>query len=815
MKHAIRLWRRQPLLALAAIVSLALGIGANTAIFSVLNAVVLRPLPYPDANRLVALWETSADNPARWVAPANFLDWQREARAFTSMAAFDGFAANLTGHGEPERLRAAGASGTFFTTLGVQAAIGRTLVPSDDGPGAVPVAVLTDGLARRLFGDPSAALGRGMTIEGRVHTVVGVLPATFSMPMQADAEIWLGSDRGIPRSFPFPGDITTVRDSHILYVVGRLTDGATREAAQQELASIMARLARTYPDTNEGLGAAVVGLHEQVVGDVRPLVVLLQLAVALILAIGCANVANLILGQATGRRAELATRVALGASRGRLVRQLLAETLVIAGPGGVIGLLLAAWGLDALVALAPAELPRTGEIAMDGTVLAFTLAVTFATSVAFGLGPALSRSRSSVANATAHGQRVAGHGSVRRWHQVMAVGELALAQLLLVGAGLLLASFVAAQRVELGFVPEGRIAADLSLAPDRYARPRVGSSADGFRVDIQPKRQLVDGVLTRLQNTPGVRAVAASFTAPMAGAPNRGIQIEGQPAQPVAQGPTADFQVITPDYFRALGVTLVRGRGFDDGDRADRPPVVIVNQAFVDRFLPGREPVGRTLTFGGDRRHEIVGVVADARYRDVERPAEPTFYVPLEQNDERWPFLSFTAWTDGDAAALAPVFRDAVRTIDPNQPVARVRTYDELLATALAPRRFTTLLVGLFALTALLLAAVGTYGVMAYAVTSRTRELGVRAALGATPTDLRRMVLDQGARLGGIAVALGLGAAWLATRSMASMLFEVRPGDPWTFAVVAAVLSGVALFATWLPATGATRVDPITALRDQ
>lgn len=815
MKHALRLWRRQPVLAFAAIVSLALGIGANTAIFSVLNAVVLRPLPYPAADRLVMAWETAADNPSRWVAPANYLDWKREARSFDALAAFDSFAANLTGRGEPERLRAAGASGTFFTTLGVRAAVGRTLAPSDDEPGAEPVAVLTDGLAQRLFGQPTAAVGQALTLEGRVHTIVGVLPPAFSMPLMSEVEIWTSGDRGIPRSFPFPGDITSVRDSHILFVVGRLADGASVRVARDELGAIMARLAREHPDTNEGLGASVVGLHEQVVGDVRPMVFLLQLAVGLMLAIGCANVANLILGQAAGRQTELSARVALGASRARLVRQLLAEALVIAVPGGLLGLLLALWGLDALIAVAPASLPRVREVGVDGRVLAFTLVVTFATAIAFGLGPALGSARQSMADAARHGPRVAGHRSVRRWHQVMAVGELAVAQVLLVGAGLLLASFMAAQRVDLGFVPTGRIAADLSLAPDRYLQPQPGAAPDDFTVNAEPKRQLVDTVIARLRNTPGVRAAAAAFTAPLAGAPNRGIILDGQPPQFTAQGPAADFQVITPDYFRALGITLVRGRGFDEDDRAGRPPVAIVNQAFAERYLPGVDPLGRGITFGGKRRHEIVGVVADARYRDIERPADPTFYVPLAQNDERWPFLSFTAWTDGEAAALAPVFRSAVREADPNQPLARVRTYDELLRTALAPRWFNTLLVGAFALTALLLAAVGTFGVMAFSVSSRTRELGIRSALGATPGDLRRMVLGQGVWLSGIAVAVGVAAAWLVTQGMAAFLFEVRPGDPLTYASVAGVLSAVALFATWLPAHGATRVDPIRALRDE
>lgn len=814
MRHALRLWQRQPILALAAIVSLALGIGANTAIFSVLNAVVLRPLPYADPERLVVAWETSADNPARWVAPANYLDWVRDARSFTSLAAFDGFSATLTGRGEPERLRAAGASGTFFTTLGVQAAAGRTLLPEDDRPGAPAVAVLSHGLAERLFGTAAAAVGQQLTLEGRPHAIAGVLPATFSMPMQAEAELWLGSDRGIPRSFPFPGDITTVRDSHLLYVVGRLADGVSVSAARDELAAIMTRLAREHPDTNEGLGANVIGLHEQVVGHVRLLVLLLQLAVALMLAIGCANVASLMLGQAAGRQAELATRVALGASRGRLVGQLLGETVVLAVPGGLLGLLIALWGLDVLVGLAPAALPRLTDVRVDTTVLAFTMAVTVITAVAFGLGPAVSHSRHSMADAARQGPRVAGDRGVRRWHQVMAVGELAVAQVLLVGAGLLLASFVAVQRVDLGFVPEGRIAAELSLAPNRYLQAPAGGEAGGFRANTEPRRQLVDAVLTRLQRTPGVRAAAAAFTAPLSGAPNRGFSIDGNPEHAGAQGPSADFQVITPDYFAALGVTLIRGRAFDDRDTADRPPVVIVNQTFVDRFLSGRDPLAHTITFGADRRHAIVGVVGDARYRDIERPADPTFYVPLDQNDERWPFLAFTAWTDGDAAALGPVFRAAVQEADPNQPISRVRTYDELLATAMAPRRFNTLLVGVFAATALLLAGVGTFGVMAFSVSSRTRELGVRAALGASPADLRRMVVGQGAWLSVIAVALGLAAAWLSTRAMASLLYGVEPGDPLTFAAVSVTLWTVALLAAWIPALNATRADPIKALRN-
>jgi predicted permease len=799
-------------LTLAAVASLALGIGANTAIFSVLNAVVLRPLPFPQAERLVAVWETSADNPERWVAPANYLDWRREARAFASLAAYDSFSTNLTGRGEPERLRAAGASGDFFTTLGVQAAHGRTLLPPDDEPGAERVAILTHGLWQRLFGGSSAAVGQTLVLDGRPHVVSGVLPERFRMPTMEQVEIWVNGDRGIPRSFPFPGDITTVRDSHILFVVGRLADGASAQSARAELSAIMARLADRFPDTNAGLGAHVVALHEQVVGNVRPLMMLLQLAVGAMLLIGCANVASLLLGQAASRQTELATRMALGAGRWRLVRQMLLETLVLAVPSAGAALLLAVWGLDALVALAPAELPRVQEIGIDASVLAFTAGVTLAATIVFGLGPAIRASRSALAPGTQAVNRATGGRGIRRWHRAMAVAELALAQVLLAGSGLLLASFAAAQRVELGFDPEGRTAADLSLPADRYLRPVANQDDNSFRIDAAPKRALVEGVLERLRAAPGVRAAAAAFTAPMAGAPNRGVWIDGDPEPPPGLSNTSDFQVVTPDYFRALGMTLVRGRGFTDADRAGSPPVLVVNQAFVERYFPGRDPIGRAVRFGGTARHEIVGIVNDARYRDVERPADPTFYVPLVQNDERWPFLSFTVWADAGTAVPALV-RQAVRAMDPNLPIARIRGYDEILRTNLAPRRFNTWLVGVFSGVALLLAAVGTYGVLAYAVAARTREIGVRAALGASPRELVRLVMKEGVVVTLAAAAIGATGSLVAAELLRGMLYAVGPRDPVVFLSVIGVLTIVGLVATWLPARSATRVDPTSALR--
>jgi putative ABC transport system permease protein len=553
-------------------------------------------------------------------------------------------------------------------------------------------------------------------------------------------------------------------------------------------------------------------LHEEVVGDIRPVILLLQMAVALLLLIACANVAHLLLGQAASRQAEISLRFAMGADRSRIVRQLLIETLTIAIPGGIAGLALAMAGVRALVAVAPANLPRLSEIEIDGTALGFTILMTALTSLIFGLGPAMQTARTSAHQLSQVAQRVAGNRRARRGQQALVIGELALAQVLLVGAGLLLVSFVHATRIDLGFGATDRVLAELNLVPD-YLQV-VG---DQGLIDPSRKIRFINGVIDTVRNGQGVKAVAASFTAPLTGAPNRGIRIEGDPPFPPDNQPNADFQVITPDYFRALGITLVAGRSFTSADGAAAPPVVIVNQALVDTYFSGRDPIGRALLFGGSKRHEVVGIVADARYRSVEREADPTFYLPLEQNDERWPFLAFTVWTDGGRAAttaVAGLLRSAVRQADPQQPISRVRSIEEILGDSMAARRFNTWIVGLFAATALLLAAIGTYGVMAFAVMSRTRELGVRAALGATPGDLIRLVLRQGLLLTLLASAIGLTAAIAVTRFMASLLFNVAPTDPLTFLLVGGVLGLVAMAATFVPARRAMRVNPVTALRE-
>jgi putative ABC transport system permease protein len=811
---------RRPVVSAGAILSLALGIGANTAIFSVLHRVVLNPLPYRAPEELMVVFETNAEYEERWVAPANFIDWRRSTKSFAALAAFDEFRPTMTRPPlesatvapEPEVVRAFGVSGNYFTTLGVRTIAGRTLLPSDDEAGAADVAVLSEGFRERAFGSTRDVIGRTLALDNRHYTIVGIMPRAFETPMQsAPIDLWVNGDRGVPRTFPFGGDVTAVRDSHIIYVLGRLAPGVSREIAQQELTTLMGDLARRYPDTNAGLGVNVKPLHAHLVGNISRLVTLLQLAVGMLLLIACANVAHLLLGQAVARHTEMSTRMALGAGRGRLVRQLLMETLVIAIPGGVLGLLLAVWGLDLLVAAAPQGLPRLNELAIDRTVLAFTTAVTLATATLFGLGPAWQFARDCSLAQSQSTTRVSGARAVRRWHHAIVIIELAGAHVLLIGAGLLMTSLVAAQRVPLGFASDGRVVAELNLAPERYL---VRTSSTSNTIDTTPKLQFVDRVLDRVRETPGVRGASAAFTAPLTGAPNRGIVVDGRPPAAPGQADTADFQVITPDFFRTVGATLIRGRALTAQDSAQAPAVVVVNQTFVDKYFGSQNPLGRRVQFGS-LSHEIVGVVSDMRYRSVETPADPTFYIPMAQNAERWPFLSFLVWTDEDPAAALSALGAAIREADPQQAVTRLRTIDAILNTALAARRFNTTLVVVFASIALLLAAIGTYGVMSFAVTVRTRELGVRAALGATPRDLTRLMLRGGAAVTALAVAIGLGAGMLFTGLLRTMVFGITPRDPATFVMVGVTLAVVALMATWLPTRRVIAGDPVRSLRNE
>lgn len=806
----VRHWRRAPLVAAAAILSIGLGVGATTAIFAVVRHVLLRPLAFPAPDALVMAWETAPDNPARWVAPANFLDWRRDAsQVFSALAAFDTFSAPLTGHGTPERVRGVSASGNFFVLLGQVPAAGRLLGPDDDRPGAPCAAVVTEGLRQRLFGAASDAVGAPLVLDGRACTIVGVLPAAFIFPLQTAAEVWTNGDRGVPRTSPFPGDVTAVRDAHLLFVLGRLRPGVTVATAERELGEVMRRLAMAYPDTNTGLGAHVETLHAAVVGDVRPVLWLLQGTVVVLLLVAAANVAHLLLGQAARRRQELAVRASLGASRAALVRDLLAEALALAIPGAALGVLLAAWGVDLLVAAAPPSVPRLEAIAIDPLVLSFGVLLTGAVTVACALIPALSASSPAAAPALGHGARLAGRQHTA-WHRAFVVGELALAHVLVVGALLLSASLLAAERVDLGFATAARLTAQLNLSRDPYQRLAPGGGASS--VDPQPRQLLIDAVLTRLRSAPGVRAAAASFTPPLGGAPNRGVRVAGTPEPPPGQEPTADFQAVTPDYFRTLGITLLEGRAFSVADDGRAQRVAVVNRAFVERYLSSQRAVGRMLEFGG-QRHVVVGVVADTRNRQVERPAEPAFFVPFPQSDEPWPYLAVTVWTEGDPAAAAPLLREAFTAADPNQPLSRLLTVDALVADQLAPRRFTTWLVMLFGALALVLATIGAYGVLALSVATRRREIGVRSALGASPSALRVLVLREAGGLAIGAVCIGATLAAASGRLAQALLFDVSATSPLILGIAAAVVVLPALAAACVPAERAARTAPRDALR--
>jgi len=823
IRYAGRMLAATPRVTVAALISLALGIGANTAMFTVINAVMLKPLPYANADRLVAVWETAPDSGRRWAAPANFMDWRRDTRSFEALAAYDEIGVNMTASGpaadspadrrlseggsgpstRPERLRAVSSSGNLFDVLGVAPALGRSFTTADEAPGAPQVALLTQGLWHRLFAGSSDAVGRVLTLNGRPFTIIGILPADFAL--DRDADLYITGDRGIPQSYPFPGDITQVRDSHLISVIGRLKDGVSVEQAQAEMSTIMRRLAQDYPQTNTMLGARVVPLKDDIVATARPALLLLLGAVAFLLLIACVNVANLLLGRGIARQREVAIRVSLGATRARIARQFLTETTVLATAGGAAGLLLSRWGVTALMALAPEDLPRLAEVRPDAATVVFAFAMAMGTALVFGLVPAMQAARLDTVGAMKdEGPRTAGSRAERRLHKALVVSELALAQVLLAGAGLLIVSFVRVQHVDLGFRPEHVVAVEINLPGERYSDP-------------ERKAALYRGVLERFRAIPGVSTAAMGLTVPLRGAVNRGFWITGrpEPAPGVDQG--IDFQIVSPEYFQALSVPLLRGRGFTERDDATAPLVAIVSRSAAAKYWPGEDPIGKQVQVGGPKKppREIVGIAGDVRQRDPEQAADPLMYIPYLQDTEPWNWAMFALRTDLDAAALTPAIRDAVLAVDPLQPVARIRTLEEIAGSLGSQRRFNTLLLALFAGVALVLAAIGTYGVMAYSVARRTREIGVRMALGARPGDVLRMVLGQGATLVILAIAIGLAGTVAASRVLASQLFEVSASDPATLAAGAATLCSFALLACYVPARRAMRVQPLVALRDE
>jgi predicted permease len=794
--YALRRLRQAPGFTLVAVATLAVGIGANSAIFSVVNAVLLRPLPYPEADRLVSVASTWKGRRTVY-SPQNFLDTAAAARSFEGLAAWDPGGMTLGGAGRPKGVEGAQVSAGFFDLLRVRPVLGRGFAADENEPGRTRVAVLGHALWRERFGADPGAVGRSVAVDGVPHVVVGVAPEGFSYP--EGRELWTP----LEYDARFRGDS---RGAWYLTAIGRLRPGVTVEAADREVAAIAANLARAYPDDNEGVGGSVASLQAVTVQGARGALLLLLGAVGFVLLIACVNVANLLLARGAAREAEVAVRVALGAGRGRIVRQLIPESLVLAVVGGGAGLLLATLTLDALLALRPAGVPRLAEVRIDGAVAAFATGLSLLTGVLFGCFPAWQAARRT----TAQSLREGGRGTVGRGSRLRAglvVGQTALAMVLLAGAGLLVRSFDQLRRVNPGFEAADALTFRLKLPENAYT-------------EASQRAAFYDQLLARLRALPGVGAAGGITGLPLSGARySFSFTVKGRPPVPPPQQPSMELRVATPGYFEAMGIPVVQGRAFTEGDGASAPRVVVLSETAVRRYFAGEEPLGQEIVTGMrglDGQNAgglVVGVVGDVKDHGLDTEPLPEIYLPLGQAPPRT--VDLLLRTRVAPRSLVPAVEDVVRAADPELPVERTRTLEEVVARSISEPRFYMLLLAAFAATALGLAALGIFGVMSYAVAQRSHEIGIRVALGARPVDVLRMVLRHALVLAGSGVAAGLLGALALSRAVASLLFELSPTDPVTLASVAALLTVVALLASYWPARRATRVDPLVALRSE
>jgi len=799
LRYALRSLLRQPGFTAAVAITLALGIGANTAIFSVVNGVLLRPLPYPQPEQLMTVWTRFSSGQRETASMPDFTDWKAQSASFARMSAYANSNDNLAAvGGEPERVPSARVVADFFSTLGVSPAVGRWFVPDEFVFGSHRVVVLSHGLWERRFGADPAIVGQSITLNARPYTVVGVAPASMRLP--ARAQLWA------PYAVD-PASPPASRRGDFLSVVGRLEPGVTPARAQADLDAIGRRLAAEYPATNTGVGIDVVSLHDQLVGTIRPALLVFTAAVALVLLIACANVANLLLARATAREREMAVRAALGAGRRRLVRQLLTESLMLAAAGAVLGLLLAWWGVQGLKAAAPPTLPRLDEIRLDPAALGFTALAAVVTGVLFGLAPALRGSAFALhATLSAGGRAGIGGGRGERLRGVLVMTQVALALVLLVGSGLLVRTFSRLQQVDLGFDSGRVLTAQIVLPTVKY---------DG----AQRQLAFFESLRERLSATPGVQTVGFSTNVPLAGGYNYiSFVIAGRPApRPGENTPDAVPTTATAEYFSALRIPLLAGRMFGPQDGRDAPRVTIVNRELVQKHFGGRNPVGERITFGNPADSTswltIVGVVGSTRLEGVGLESYPQAFTSLAQDPV--PYLYVVARTTGDPLAFAPALRRELAALDPAQPIANVQSMDQRAAGSVAQSRLNSVIITLFACVALALASVGIYAVISYAVAQRTREIGIRMALGAARADVLRLIVRDGMTPAASGVVLGaLGALGL-TRLMRSLLYGVSATDPLVFGPVAALLVLVALGACYAPARRAARVDPNVALRTE
>jgi predicted permease len=791
LRFSVRALRRTPGFVAVVLVCLAVGIGANAAIFSVVNAVLLKPLPYPGADRIVRAYETLNNSGIGSVSFANYRDWAAESRSFQQLAAAQSSAANLQGTTEPERIPATKVTANYFAVFGVPSLLGRTFAAGEDAPGRADVAVMNEGLWRRRFGADSSVVGSSIRLDGTAYTVIGIMPARFS----SGTGLWL------PLA-PTP-DQAADRGSHMLSVVGRLRPGVTRESGEAELDRIAHRIARDVPGAEPGRGAALHSFSEDLVGSVRPALLVLLGAVALVLLIACANVANLLLARAAARRHEVAIRLALGASRGRLVRQFLLESLLLAGAGAALGAVLAWVALRALRPFAANALPRASEIALDGHVFLYLLAIALACGVLFGLAPALQSAHGNVrSHLSEAGVKSSGGARQQRLRSSLVVAEIALSLVLLIGAGLLMRGFLMLRGTAPGVDVDHVLTAHLTVPA---GEPGDSTAAARF----------ITQVLDRVRTTPGVTAAGMISMLPIQQAwTNLNYSVVGQPKPEPGKEPWAEFRTTTPGTFRALGIPMVAGRDFTLEDRFDSAGTIIINQTLATKAFGATNPIGQQLRLEDGPPSTVIGVVGDVHQAGLDQPPLPEIHMPVG-NPYMGREVALVVGTSVPPAGLGRAVRAAVREVNADQPLSQVLTMREIVEQSLLNRRLNLWLLAVFAGVALVLSATGLYGVISYLVSLRTREMGIRMALGARAGDVVGLVLGQGARLTLIGLAIGIAGAFALSRLLASMLYGVSVRDPLTFGAVTVVLTAVALLASLLPARRAARTDPLLAIRSE
>jgi predicted permease len=802
LRYGARMLLKNPGFTAIAVLALALGIGANTAIFSVVNTILLRPLPYKNPSQLVVIWEnaTHLGFPKNTPSPANFLDWQKQNTVFEGMGAFAERSFNLTGVGEPERLDGRRVSANLFDLLGVKPIVGRNFVPEEDKPGT-KVALLNESLWKRRFGGDPGVIGRALTLNGESYTVVGVLPNSVRLPAFGNwrDQVWV--------PLAFSSEEASNRGDHFLEVIGRMKAGVTLQKTKAEMETIAARLAQEYPRFNVRIGAVVNPLHEEIVGNMKPALLILLGAVAFVLLIACANVANLLLARAAVRHKEIALRLALGADRARLTKQLLVESVMLSLVGGFVGLLFAYAGLRLLSSFIPADVANADTISIDAKVLVFTLIVAVVTGLIFGLAPASQASHFNLNDTLKEGGRDSGAGvRGKRLRSTLVIAEVAISFILLIGAGLLINSFMHLRNLDPGFRADHLLALNVDLSEVKYP-------------DNARRTAFFDEVLRRVQALPGVRSVAVAGNLPFTyNGDSMPIAVEGIPDPAPDQWPDVIYRAVGAGYFNTMGISLVRGRDFSDQDTLDSTMTVVVSEQTAKHYWPNDDPIGKRLKAGSTTSEgpwrTVIGVVKDVRQNDFIAEPKMQMYFTYRQLKSLMP-NALVVRAAVDPLSLATSVRNAIWAVDKDQTVANIDSMEHIVAGAVARQRFSMLLLAIFAGVALVLAAVGIYGVMSYSVAQQTREIGIRMALGAQRSDVLRMTIKQGLKLVGLGLVIGLVAAFVLTRVMASLLFGISATDPLTFLTISLVLLAVAMLASYIPSLRAMRVDPMVALRYQ